>query len=156
MNPNLLTALKDQLTLERQNAAAYDALAASLDVAHWPGSAAWMRKAAQEEREHAQKFTDYIVDRNEIPVFAALEEAITVNGDPPEHFRMALDREQTTTESIKALYYLAEADEDPQTCAFLQWFLLEQTASERAISDILKTIGRLDATGWQVWDVELK
>lgn len=157
MKSILLQALNDQLTLERQNAAIYDALSAALDVVNWAGSAAWMKKAADEEREHADKFAAYIVDRFGIPIYAALEACAAPTSDALYlYFDAALRREKATTEAIKTLHYMAEENEDPQTCTFLIPFIEEQTKSEREISDILLLLSRLDKTGFLVFDNSIK
>ena len=138
MNVNLLQAMNDQLTFERQNAAIYDALAAQLDVVNWQGSAAWMKKAANEEREHADKFAAHIVDRFGVPVYSALDGCNAPTGDNLiPYFDAAFMREMATTEAIKTLYFMAEEGEDPQMCVFLHPFIEEQTKSEREISDLL-------------------
>lgn len=153
MNQTLLDALNQQLTLERQNAAIYDALSAMLDAVNWAGSSKWMKHAADEEREHADKVTSYIVDRNSLPVFMPLEGCNTPASDNlTEYFQAALLREQATTEALKTLYYLAESEEDPQLCVFLHPLLDEQTRSEREITDILIMLRRLDKNGWIVFD----
>jgi len=157
MNENLLTALQDQFNMERQNAAIYDALAAQLDAVHWPGASAWMKRAADEERQHADKFSGYIVDRNGVPQFAGLVPVVAPQetDDLVLFFDAAMGREQLTTEAIKALHVLADEAEDPQTCAFLIWFLEEQTKSEREITDILLMLNRLDNNGRVVFDETL-
>src|ERR1035437_6392048 len=93
----MLQALQSQLTLERQNAAIYDALSASLDNVNWSGSATFMKKSADEERTHAQKFTDYLVDRNCVPIYAALGPCpVLEDDDLVIYFQAALDREKLT------------------------------------------------------------
>jgi ferritin len=153
----IIQVLNEQLTMERQNAAIYDALSAALDVVNWAGSAAWMKKSANEEREHADKITAYIIDRFGVPVFAALEGCQCPSGDNlVDYFEAALQRERQTTEAIRTLNYIAEEAEDCQTEAFLIWFLEEQTKSEREISDLLLLLRRLDKTGFLLFDKELK
>lgn len=157
MNTILMNALQDQLTMERQNAAIYDALAAALDVIFWDGSSKFMKKSANEEREHADKFCGYIVDRNGIPAFSALEGCnVPSSDDLPLYFEAALQRERMTTEALKTLCYVADEAEDPQTKVFLIPFLEEQTKSERELSDCVMMLKRLDKNGWLVFDKELQ
>lgn len=157
MNQQLIQAWNEQLTLERQNAAIYDALAAALDVVNWPGSSAWMKKSADEERQHADKFAAYIVDRFGIPVYSALDGCNVPTGDNlVDYFTAALQREQLTTEAIKTLHFMAEEAEEPDACRFLLWFLEEQTKSVREISDLLLLLGRMDKSMQFVFDNELK
>jgi len=157
MNSTLMQALNDQLTMERQNAAIYDALSAALDVVFWSGSSKWMKSSANEEREHADKFAGYIVDRMGVPVFSSLDGCNCPTGDNlVDYFSAALGREWLTTEAIKTLYYMAEEAEESQTCQFLLSFLEEQTKSEREISDYLIMLKRLDKTGMMIFDKQLE
>lgn len=156
MNSNLIKALNDQMNMERQNAAIYDALSVALDVVFWDGSSKWMKQSANEEREHADKFAAFIVDRNGTPLFAPLDGCMCPIGDDlVSFFQAALERELATTEALKTLYYQAEETEDPQTCTFLIPFLDEQTRSEREITDILIMLRRLDNNGRLVFDKSL-
>jgi ferritin len=153
VNNNLLIALQNQLTLERTNAAAYDVLSTSLDAVNWQGASEWMKQAANEEREHAQKFADYIIARNAIPQSQSLPVITPPAGDDLVlYFQAAMAREQVTTEAINTLHYQAEDEEDPATCQFLLWFIAEQVKSEREITDILTSLARLDNNGRQVFD----
>ena len=115
-----------------------------------------MKRSADEERKHADKFAGFIVDRNAVPQFAALAAILPAQGDDlVAFFEAALACEMATTEAIKTLHYMAEESEDPQTCAFLIWFLEEQTASEREVTDILLMLRRLDNNGRVVFDEKL-
>jgi ferritin len=154
-----MQALQDQLTLERTNAAYYRSMADALEAVNWAGSAAWMRKASNDEQGHADRVAAYIVDRNGQPVYGQIDEIPELSGDDLfQYFQAALAREKDTTASIVALYVSA----DVQTQAFLMapgddWpgFIAEQTQSEREIVDILQELGRLDKSGWKLVDQEL-
>lgn len=153
MNKNLEIALQEQLNRERTNHATYRQMAETLDNMYWPGSSAWMRKASDEEQEHADKFAAYMIDRNIQPQYSALSAPVTPNTEHlPAYYQTALNLERDNTESIKALYYLAEQAEDPQTCTFLIWAIDEQTAAERELVDIITMLNRLDTTGWLIFD----
>lgn len=156
ISQTLVHALNEQLTMERQNAAIYDALAAGLELVHWPGSMKFMRASAGEEREHAEKICSYLIDRSWPPYFGVLSECtVIINDDLRLYYQAALEREQATTEALKELHYLAEQEEDPQTCTFLIWFLDEQTKSESELADILQMLARLDNNGRVVWDGQI-
>jgi len=138
-------ALQAQMTKERQNAAIYDAADFALRYISWPGSAHYMHESAEEEREHAKKFGKYLIARGVEPEAQALADVAAPSGAPlGEYFSLALKTEQDTTAAINALYAMADEENDPQTCAFLQWFLREQTKSEDELQGILKQISRTD------------
>ena len=149
----MLQALNEQLNVERFNQASYDMLAASLDVAYWPGSSAWMKGQAQEEATHADKVAAYIVDRGCIPQFTDIVPIPMIDtANLTNAFEAALQVEQANTERIKMLYHLAEEQADPQTCQFLHWFLAEQTEAEGVLGNYLTMLDRLDANGKMVFD----
>ena len=152
----MLQALIEQLNIERYNQAAYDMLAAALDVAYWPGSSAWMKAQAQEEATHADKIAAYIVDRGMVPAFSDIVPVPMIDAsDLTSAFTEALKVEQANTEKIKMLYFLAEEQADPQTCQFLHWFLAEQTEAEGVLGNYLTMLGRLDANGKMVFDADV-
>lgn len=145
LEPVLRSSLNNQITNERYNAAFYRAAAARLELLNLSGFARWMKRAAKEETHHASWFTDYLIDRNEAPVYdkldaIALPNSITMNNAGSILFAAALQREQQTTQQINALYLLGDEVNDPQTCVFLHWFIDEQTRSEREVTEILAQV----------------
>ena len=142
-------AIFDELQLqynrERQNAAQYSTYAASLEAANWPGFAAWMRKSAQDEQAHAEKFAGYLIDRNQTPRLDALDAPAPLDGNfPVPMFDAALQLERGNTARILAIRELAEAEADGQTSVFLIWAIQEQTGSEREIVDRLLELRRAE------------
>lgn len=151
----MLQALIEQMNVERYNQAAYDMLAAALDVAYWPNSSAWMKVQAQEEATHADKIAAYIVDRGNVPGFTDIVPVPMIDASNLTNaFEMAMAVEQSNTEKIKMLYHLAEEQADPQTCQFLHWFLAEQTEAEGILNNYITMLGRLDANGKMVFDAD--
>lgn len=141
LDPVVLDSLNRQITNERNNSAMYLALANRLDFSNLTGLASHMRAASADELTHAQKFSDYLIDRYAFPVVAPLESATPPDGPMLSIgtlcFAAALQREMQTTEQIKTLYDIAEQADDPQTCQFLLWFLEEQTKSEREYAELV-------------------
>jgi ferritin len=164
MDNTLIQALQEQLTRERQNEANYRAKSAQAEAVNYSGVAAWMKRAADDERLHSSLVEGYLIDRNLVPVFNLLQIIDTLPGDDLIGlFQDALELEQSTTAAIETLYFLAEQTEDPRTCSFITvphddfpGFLEEQTQSEREITDILMSLRRLDKTGWELLDKQLK
>lgn len=157
LTQNLITALQNQLTLERQNAAAYRALADSAANVNWPGTEKYLRSASDEEQAHADKVAAYLVDRGFRPTYGALaaENGIEID-NLPTYYQAAMSLENVTTAALADLYKLAETEGDPQTCTFLIPLIDEQTEAERELADILLTLNRVDYVGWLVFDNSLK
>lgn len=142
MDQTLLTALITQLTFERYSEVVYQSLANMLEDANLSGAAAYFNKRANEEREHARMFKQYILDRDELPIMEALDAPLFY---PPEYnppmstgliaycLSEALNHEQTVTVKLHTLHAIA----DLQTQIFLQWFLTEQIEEERTLIEFI-------------------
>lgn len=161
---NLLALIQAQITLERTNEAHYRNLAAAADVVNRPGAVAYFTSAANDEADHARRFVDFLIDRNERPKFDALPALEPFNGnDYAGMFRAALVREQLTTAALTTLYQMADEESlDPQTIALLlnpsgdfPGFMVEQTKSERELTDFLTSITRLSEDGLEIFDSNL-
>lgn len=131
---SLVTALQAQYTRERQNGAVYDALAGAFEKMNLAGFAAFMARAANEERGHAKAFFDWLADIGEQPQTAALEAvsvALTGNlfSDALRLFEFALESERQNKIALETVNALAE--QDPATEAFLFPIHLEQVRSIR-------------------------
>lgn len=136
----LKSSIQKQMNTERQNSVFYKACEARFDALGLRGLAKWMHRAAKEERQHAQRFFDYLIDRNEVPTLDALSAyaapAVAPQGAALALFTESLKKEQQNTQAINYLYGLADEVKDPQTCVFLHWFIDEQTQSEARLYDI--------------------
>jgi ferritin len=143
LQPDVLTALNDELTRERFSQALYLALAAEFETLNFSGFAKWARKAAEEEGEHAGRFFDYITDRNAPPVLAALPATPTLPTDIPALFGAALKQEEVVSEALRKLYVLSVSKGDAFTANFLQQpfdFLAEQVGAERELTEIVSKL----------------
>ena len=138
----MLKALNEQFTKERQNEVLYQAIGDNFDLGAWHGFAAWAHKQAADEAAHARKIAGYIVDMGSLVEYRPLPAVVPPANNIFQTFVFAYENEQLTTSAIKTLYYLAEAQEDPQTCAFLQPLLLEQVEEEKTLSDAVLELTR--------------
>jgi ferritin len=148
--------LNTQTNKERQNAAQYDCFADAFELAQYPGFAKFMRHAAEEEREHYQKFAGYMIDRGWEVTHTALDAPQSLRGDKPlPIFQAALTLEIENTNSINALYKKCDGEDDTQTCDFLyKWAISEQTSSVRDLTDRVTELARQDAAWLLLLDRE--
>jgi ferritin len=142
LTPVLIDALQEQLNLERLNSASYKAMSLALENANWPGSAKHFTEAAQDEQEHADKIASFLINRNIQPSYEQLDSPIVPAAEMLPMFEAAFQREKITTAAIDALDQLAMSECDRATCIFLQWFVMEQVASEREYVDKLFELDR--------------
>jgi len=128
--PAVVEALEKQLNHELHAANCYLAMAYWCSVNDWDGFAKFFHKQAGEEREHAGKVLDHLVDRGVLPrigAFAAPRHEFPALIDVA---RTALALERTNTAGINAAYAVALEHKDYPAQVMLQWFISEQVEEE--------------------------
>lgn len=144
LSEKILTALNDQMNAEFYASHLYLQIAANFEAKSLPGFGSWLRAQSKEEREHAVKIYDFILDRGATPAMGAMEKPVVTNASSAQAFEMVLQHEQKVTSMIDTLYELAGAEQDHPTSIMLQWFITEQVEEEATaagILDHLKMIG---------------
>lgn len=140
LSPDFQRALNEQLKQELYSSYLYLAMSAYCESLNLPGFARWMRLQADEEREHAMKFYDHILDRGGRVELQALPQPPSEFPSPVGVFEQALAHEQEITSLINDLYRRAGAEPDPASQVFLQGFIAEQVEEEKTVSLIVETL----------------
>ena len=141
MSDALTEAFNDQITLEFASSHAYLQLAAYFSEQSLSGFESWMRAQADEERVHAMKFFDFVLDRGNEVRLGAIEAPETLPASALEAFEIALGHEQRVTASIESLMTLAQAESDAASYSILQWFPTEQIEEEASVGEIVDQLG---------------
>ncbi|XVX19454.1 ferritin [Actinomycetota bacterium] len=138
-----------QITLEFEASLVYRQLGIEMDQRDLPGMAGWLRRQADEEIVHANKFIDHLNDRDNHPVIGNITLPATVAqiDSVLACFEAALGHEQKVSESIRDLYRAAEADGDLDSRPLLNWFLDEQIEEEATVSEIVSRIELINDDG---------
>lgn len=139
-------ALNDQVQWELYSGYIYLAMAAYFSDLGLPGFANWMRVQEQEERFHALKFHDFLLERGGRAKLGAIEAPPDAWKSPLAAFEHALEHEQGVTSRINALMDTAIKEKDHATSIFLQWFVSEQVEEEASVTEIiqkLKLVGEM-------------
>ena len=114
----------------------YLQMAAYCDQEHLLGSGQWLRAQAEEERSHAMRFFEYVLERgNEVrlaPIGAPAPSYESMLGV----FTAALQQERRVSQQITDLYRIATEEQDFATFTLLQWFVNEQVEEEGTIERI--------------------
>ncbi|MGH7731187.1 MAG: ferritin [Candidatus Eiseniibacteriota bacterium] len=126
----LVSELQRQLNHELGAAHAYTALAVWCFERNLKGFARYFYKQAGEEREHAQKFMDHLLDRSVMPELAPLPAPKTRFKTLVEAARHARAMEQANTEGIHRAYEVAMKQKDYPVQVLLQWYVNEQVEEE--------------------------
>ena len=145
LNKKIEVALNQQMRDEFYSSHLYLAMAAFSDGLFLKGFAHWFRKQAEEERGHAMKLFNYILERDGTPVISEIKK-------PPQSFSSIVDvmsqtlkHEEGVTASIHKLYELSQKEKDHATGIYLQWFITEQVEEEKSVADILAKIKMISA-----------
>jgi len=149
--------LNEQIVKEFYSAYLYLSIEAYLTEQNLVGFANWFRVQAQEERDHAMIFFNFInkvggrvklgqIDAPKVD-FASIEEAL----------KLSLEHEQFVTRSIYTIVDAAIEERDHKTNQFLQWFVNEQTEEEANSDNNLKKFQLVgnDGRGILMMDAEM-
>ncbi len=137
-----LDALNVQVAREFAAAHQYVAVGNYYAAETYPQLAAYFYKQADEEREHAMKMVNYLLDRGAAPDVGAIGSPRQTFGDHVEPIKIALEQEKKVTVSISELFEIARETRDFQSEQFMLWFLEEQVEEEASMSDLLAVAER--------------
>ena len=135
-------ALNAQIGREFSAAHQYVAIAAYYTEQTFPQLAAYFYEQADEEREHALKMVNYLIDRGVHAEIGPVTAPRTGFADHVEPIQLALDQEKQVTVRISELFEIARETRDYASEQFIQWFLEEQVEEEASINDLLAVAER--------------
>ena len=140
INQKMEQAINDQIQKELYSSYLYLAMSTYSESQNLKGFAHWLKLQHDEEKEHAMKLVDYLLERGGKVAFQALEAPPTEFGTPVEVFEQVLAHELYITASIHKLYELAVAEKDIAAQIFLQWFVTEQVEEEANVTEVLEKL----------------
>lgn len=145
LSPTLESAFNQQITFEFAASMFYRQMAIELERMDLPGMASWLRRQADEEIAHANKFIDHVTDRgNHAIIGDVTAPQVPEDASVNDIFTAALDHERRVSESVRTLYRASEAEGDLDSRPLLNWFISEQIDEEAAVSEI---VGRVALIG---------
>ncbi|HEX9895549.1 MAG TPA: ferritin [Gemmatimonadales bacterium] len=150
-------SLNDQISKEFYASYFYLAMAAWFAERNLDGFASWMRVQADEERGHAMRIYQYVLDRGGRVVLGPIEEPPITWKSPLEVFETARKHEQLVSGSINDLYTQALTERDYPSQVMLQWFISEQVEEEKASTAIVERLRLVgdNASGLLILDGQL-
>ncbi len=143
MNKKVADLLNAQVNKEFFSAYLYLGISKYFTKEDLPGFAAWYKAQAAEEKEHAMKIYDYLLDQDQDvtlnPIAAVDVKCKTVldavkEADKHEHF---------ITDEINKIMDAVVKDKDYRTQLFLNWFVSEQEEEERNSKDMVVKVQML-------------
>lgn len=134
--------LNQQVGNEMGASMQYISIAAYFDVLSLKGLARFFYAQAAEERDHAMRFVQYIVDAGSELQIPVIPEAKTGFKSAKEAVAMALDWEKEVTQQIYDLVDIARNDKNIIAERFLDWFVNEQYEEVTTMGELLDVVQR--------------
>ena len=122
------------------------------------GFANWYRIQAQEERDHAMLFFDYLHHNSVAVTLEAIDKPEWECKDIMDVLKAGLAHEEYVTSLINDIYDAAQQVKDFRTVQFLDWFVKEQGEEEANANDLITKMEMFgtDARGLYLLNSELK
>ncbi len=143
-------AMNEQINKEFYSSYLYLSMAAYFEDRNLTGFAHWMRLQADEEREHAMKFYNFILNRGGRVFLKGIDAPET---DWKSNLAVAEEvaaHEGKVTESIHNLYDLALKEKDYAAQVMLQWFVSEQVEEEKNAAELVAKLRLIEERGTAV------
>jgi ferritin len=138
ISEKLQKQLNEQIVKEFYSAYLYLSIEAYYTSLNLNGFANWFRVQAQEERDHAMMFFEYINRVGGRVILGQIDAPKTEFSSIEEALQLSLDHERFVTKSIYNIVDTAIEERDHKTSQFLQWFVTEQTEEESNSENNLK------------------
>lgn len=130
ISDKLTDGLNKQITAEFESAYLYLAMAGYLQAQGFSGMARWFRAQADEEKRHALKINDFMLERDLTPDLGDIRQPRTDWKDLAGVFDDAYRHECRISHMIYDLVAQGMDDGDFAGLSFLQWFVDEQVEEE--------------------------
>ena len=151
----LQKAINDQITAELWSSNLYLQMAYFFKREGWDGFAHWMELQAVEEREHATKMGDFLVERGGTVKLQMIDVVPEGWGSPLEVFEHTYSHECRVSRMIDGIVTLAIAEKDYAAENFFRTFVDEQVEEEATASGIVDKIKKIGETGLFFLDSQL-
>ncbi len=139
LSENLSKLMINQVNKELYSSYLYLSIANYYEEKGLKGFSTWFKKQALEEKEHADKFVEYLHNNNEHVTYDSIEAPKNEFKDFKEPLSIQIAHEKYVTSLINALYEQAIEDKDYRSINFLNWFINEQAEEEKTAQDLLTT-----------------
>lgn len=143
-------AINDQINKELYSSYLYLSMAAYFEDRNLSGFSHWMRVQEAEEREHAMKLYDFLLERGGKVILKAIDAPKTEWKSTLEVAEEVAAHEAKVTASIYALYETALKEKDYPAQVMLQWFISEQVEEEKNAADIVANLKLIEERGTAV------
>lgn len=122
--------LSKQMNIELNNFHTYINFASIADILGYVGASSYLKKQADGELEHFEKFRKYMCDRNYLPMLFQLPQKSVDNYTLLDIMTQVYNLECNTTNELTGLKIAVKETNDYVTLDFLDWYMLEQIEEE--------------------------
>jgi ferritin len=136
----LTDALNQQIGSELSASHHYLAIAAYFAGRSLDDWAAFFHRQSEEERTHALKILDFLIDNDARVSFPAVGAFDAEFPDALGAVRGALESERKVSGQFDAMASLAAEHQDHRGAQFLQWFINEQVEEEATMSKLVDLV----------------
>ena len=137
MNAKVRDLLNQQINKEFYSAYLYLDFSNYFEDAGLDGFANWYKVQAQEERDHAMLFYQYLQNENQKVTLEAIAKPDKVFTCHMDVLKAGLEHEEYVTSLINDIYAAAYEVKDFRTMQFLDWFVKEQVEEETNANDMI-------------------
>ena len=137
MNAKVRDLLNQQINKEFYSAYLYLDFSNYFEDAGLDGFANWYKVQAQEERDHAMLFYQYLQNENQKVTLEAIAKPDKVFTCHMDVLQAGLEHEEYVTSLINDIYAAAYEVKDFRTMQFLDWFVKEQGEEETNANDMI-------------------
>ena len=158
MNPDLLSAIQQHISLERHASITYLAMSIWCAERELAGFYQFFDTEAKSEQSHAVHFTQYLIARSQSNDLQTLDAPTQSWDNLAALMATAFQMEADTTSSIQSVYAMAERNSDTRTTVFLDPLIEAQIQSEDQFAYLLGRVkfANDDPTALLVIDNELR
>ena len=137
MNDKIATLLNEQINKEFYSAYLYLDIANYYDSLDLDGYANYYMVQAQEERDHAMLFYQYLQNESQVVTLDAIDKPDKKFNCDMDVLKAGLEHEKYVTSLINDIYAAAYEVKDFRTMQFLDWFVKEQGEEETNANDLI-------------------
>ena len=137
MNEKIEKLLNEQINKEFYSAYLYLDISNYYDSLDLDGYANYYMIQAQEERDHALLFLQYMQNNGLTITFKAIEKPDQVFDSILKPLEVAAEHERYVTSLINNIYHECYIDKDYRTMKFLDWFVDEQMEEEESADKMI-------------------
>ena len=137
MNEKVHELLNQQINKEFYSAYLYLDFSNHFEEVGLDGFANWYKIQAQEERDHAMLFYQYLQNENQKVTLEAIAKPDKTFSSHMDVLKAGLEHEEYVTSLINDIYAAAYNVKDFRTMQFLDWFVKEQGEEETNANDLI-------------------